>query len=174
ETQAELQLCYNDLDTFLARMYNAVTTPWPDYEAIGTHRDGKWIQLNTNVLQIENEYYSSIRPKRVTGRCERPATALAKRGIQYVEVRCLDVDPWSPVGISASTCHFLDTFLLYCATQDSPDFPDGGFCRESRDNFNLVVKDGRRPGLMLTSDDQPLALRDWATEIISGMQPYAR
>src|SRR5699024_7980238 len=77
ETQAELQLCYNDLDTFLARMYNAVTTPWPDYEAIGSHRDGKWIQLNTNVLQIENEYYSSIRPKRVTGRCERPATALA-------------------------------------------------------------------------------------------------
>src|SRR5699024_3824406 len=66
------------------------------------------------------------------------------------------------------------TFLLYCATQDSPDFPDGGFCRESRDNFNLVVRDGRRPGLMLTSDDEPLALRDWATEIISGMQPYAR
>src|SRR5699024_9446598 len=68
KTQSELQLCYNDLDTFLARIYRAVTTPWPDYERIGTHRDGKWIQLNTNVLQIENEYYSSIRPKRVTGR----------------------------------------------------------------------------------------------------------
>lgn len=174
ETQAELQLCYNDLDTFLARMYNAVTTPWPDYEAIGTHRDGKWIQLNTNVLQIENEYYSSIRPKRVTGRCERPATALARRGIQYVEVRCLDVDPYSPVGISSATCHFLDAFLLYCAVQDSPDFPDGGFCRESRDNFNLVVKEGRRPGLMLSQDDQPISLQDWAADIITGMQPYAR
>ncbi len=68
KAQSELQLCYNDLDTFLARIYNAVTTPWPAYEAIGTHRDGKWIQLSTNVLQIENEYYSNIRPKRTTGR----------------------------------------------------------------------------------------------------------
>jgi glutamate--cysteine ligase len=82
ETQSELQLCYNDIETFLTRMYDAVTTPWPRYQAIGTHRNGEWIQLNTNVLQIENEYYSSIRPKRATGRCERPVTALAARGVQ--------------------------------------------------------------------------------------------
>src|SRR5690606_4966686 len=59
KAQSDLQLCYNDLETFLARMYAAVTTPWPAYQAIGTHRNGEWIQLNTNVLQIENEYYSN-------------------------------------------------------------------------------------------------------------------
>src|SRR5690606_29587178 len=111
--QSDLQLCYNDLDTFLARMLNAVTKPWPAYEAIGTHRNGEWIQLNTNILQIENEYYSNIRPKRSTGRCERPATALADRGVQYIEVRCLDIDPESPTGISASTSRFMDAFLLF-------------------------------------------------------------
>src|SRR3546814_1652975 len=74
-------------------MLTAVSTPWPAYEAIGTHRNGEWIQLNTNILQIENEYYSNIRPKRTTGRCERPAQALAERGVQYIEVRCLDIDP---------------------------------------------------------------------------------
>ena len=93
KAQSQLKLCYNDLDTFLGRLFDAVTQPWPDYQKIGTHRDGQWIQLNTNVLQIENEYYSSIRPKRATGRCERPITALAERGVQYVEVRCLDIDP---------------------------------------------------------------------------------
>ena len=173
KAQSELQLCYNDLDTFLARIYTAVTTPWPDYEAIGTHRDGKWIQLNTNVLQIENEYYSNIRPKRVTDRGERPATALAKRGVEYVEVRCLDVDPFSPTGISAETSRFLDAFLLFCTIEDSPCFPDGGFCHDSRNNFNKVVDEGRKPGLLLTRDDTQVSLHDWASEVIERMQPYA-
>lgn len=174
KAQSELQLCYNDLDTFLARIYNAVTTPWPDYEAIGTHRDGKWIQLNTNVLQIENEYYSSIRPKRVTDRGERPSTALAKRGVEYVEVRCLDVDPFSPTGISPETARFLDAFLLFCAIEDSPCFADGGFCHDSRDNFNKVVDEGRRPGLQLARDGDSITLHDWANEVIERMQPYAK
>lgn len=174
KAQSELQLCYNDLDTFLARMYNAVTTPWPAYEAIGTHRDGKWIQLNTNVLQIENEYYSSIRPKRIAEAGERPATALARRGVEYVEVRCMDVDPFSPTGISADTSRFLDAFLLFCTIEDSPCFPDGGFCRESRDNFNDVVREGRKPGLLLSRDDKLVPLQDWAAEVTERMQPYAR
>ncbi|MFA5522183.1 MAG: glutamate--cysteine ligase [Castellaniella sp.] len=173
KAQSELQLCYNDLDTFLARIYTAVTTPWPDYEAIGTHRDGQWIQLNTNILQIENEYYSSIRPKRVTGRCERPATALMLRGIEYVEVRCMDIDPFTPAGIDAETCRFLDAFMLFCALEDSPHFPDGGYCQDSRDNFDLVSSQGRRPSLRLKREDEEISLRGWAEDILQRMQPYA-
>src|SRR5690606_31770793 len=138
EAQAELQLCYNDLDTLLMRMCHAATTPWPDYEKIGTHRDGEWIQLNNNILQIENEYYSNIRPKRTTLEGERPATALKSRGVEYVEVRCLDIDPYSPIGISAETCRFLDTFLLFCAVEHSAFFPDNGFCQDSKRNFAKV------------------------------------
>lgn len=175
EAQAELQLCYNDLDTFVLRMYHAAVTPWPAYEAIGTHRDGEWIQLNTHILQIENEYYSSIRPKRTTGRCERPATALAQRGVEYIEVRCMDIDPTHPLGISAQTCHFLDTFLLYCTIEDSPFFPDGGFCQDSKNNFASVVKEGRKPGLTLCNQHkETVTLQQWGQDILDGMQSYAQ
>ncbi|NYT65687.1 glutamate--cysteine ligase [Alcaligenaceae bacterium] len=173
KAQSELQLCYNDLETFLTRMHKAVTTPWPDYAAIGTHRNGEWIQLNTNILQIENEYYSNIRPKRTTGRCQRPATALAELGIQYVEVRCLDIDPFSPVGISADTSRFLDTFLLFCAADPSRLFPRNGYCQDSRDNFDLVVSQGRKPGLTLINANETVTLHDWATELTERMAPYA-
>lgn len=171
--QSDLQLCYNDLGTFLGRMHTAVTTPWPEYQAIGTHRNGEWIQLNTNILQIENEYYSSIRPKRTTGRCERPARALAERGVQYIEVRCLDIDPYSPTGISVETSRFMDAFLLFCAVEESADFPDNGFCTTSQDNFGLVVKEGRKPGLMLSNDGTPISLADWGNELIERIKPYA-
>jgi glutamate--cysteine ligase len=173
KAQAQLKLCYNDLDTFLARLYGAVTQPWPEYQAIGTHRDGQWIQLNTNVLQIENEYYSSIRPKRATGRCERPVTALAERGVQYVEVRCLDIDPQQPVGIAADTARFMDAFLLFCAASDSPYFPQNGYCQRSADNFSVVVKEGRKPGLMLDRDGVAISLPDWGRELLDHIAPYA-
>ena len=173
KAQSDLQLCYNDLETFLQRMYTAVTTPWPAYEQMGTKRDGEWIQLNGNILQIENEYYSSIRPKRTTNRGERPATALAERGVEYIEVRCLDIDPWSPVGIRAETCRFLDTFLLFCAAEDSPFFPGTGHCPVSKGNFSTVVREGRKPGLLLQRDGADISLRDWGEELIQRMQPYA-
>ena len=166
KAQSGLKLCYNDLDTFLSRLYNAVTTPWPAYQEIGTHRDGQWIQLNTNVLQIENEFYSSIRPKRTTGRCERPLTALAERGIQYIEVRCMDIDPDQAVGISPASARFLDAFLLYCALEESPMFADSGFCTESAANFSRVVKEGRLPGLELNREGRTIPLAQWADALL--------
>ncbi len=173
KAQSDLQLCYNDLETFLARMYAAVTTPWPAYEAIGTHRNGEWIQLSGNILQIENEYYSNIRPKRTTGRCERPATALAERGVQYIEVRCLDIDHDSPIGIAPETARFLDAFLLFCALDPSNLFPNNGYCTDSHDNFSLVVKEGRKPGLVLVDKNKPKSLADWSQELIERIAPYA-
>lgn len=173
KAQSQLKLCYNDLDTFLGRLYGAVTQPWPDYQKIGTHRNGEWIQLNTNVLQIENEYYSSIRPKRATGRCERPITALAERGVQYVEVRCLDIDPYSPVGIEPATARFVDAFLLFCTASDSPFFPANGYCQRSADNFSIVVKEGRKPGLMLDREGQAIGLSQWGHELLDQIAPYA-
>jgi len=173
QAQSELQLCYNDLDTFLQRMHRAVTTPWPAYQAIGTHRDGEWIQLNTNVLQIENEYYAIIRPKHPVGRGERPLTVLADKGIQYVEVRCLDIDPFAPAGIQPQTCYFLDTYLLFCALEASPDFGQDGFCQYSKNNFSLVTRAGRTPGLTLSRAGQTITLQDWACDLLERMQTYA-
>lgn len=173
KAQSELELCYNDIETFLKRLHGAVTTPWPAYEAIGTHRHGEWIQLNTNLLQIENEYYSSIRPKRTIERGERPSTALAARGIQYIEVRCLDIDPFCPIGIPETTSAFMDAFLLFCAVEESAMFPQNGFCRDSNTNFGIVSKRGREPGLILVRQNQPVGLKEWGQELMERIAPYA-
>jgi glutamate--cysteine ligase len=170
--QASIQPCYNSLATHLDSLRKAVSTPYPPYEAIGTQRDGAWLQLNTNVLQIENEFYSSIRPKRVANPDERPIQALGARGIQYVEVRCMDIDPFLPLGLDLTTMRFLDVFLLYCTLEDSAAMP-GGECRESTDNFALTVKEGRRPGLMLHQNRQARELTNWGLELLERLAPCA-
>lgn len=170
--QAGLTPCYNNLASYTDSLRKAVGTPYPPYVEIGTHKDGEWVQLNTNILQIENEYYSNIRPKRVTYTGERPIQALTSRGVQYVEVRCLDINPFLPVGIDLPQARFLDAFLLFCALDDSPQL-DNGECGQCTSNFLTVVKEGRRPGLELRRNGQPIGLKDWASELIARIAPLA-
>ncbi|CAH2920099.1 MAG: Glutamate--cysteine ligase (EC [uncultured Paraburkholderia sp.] len=170
--QAALHADYDTLPGYLDALAKAVSQPYPAYEAIGTQRDSEWVQINTNVLQIENEFYSTIRPKRVTYPGERPLHALAARGVQYVEVRCMDIDPFEPVGISLETSRFLDAYLLVCALDDSAPLPPPAYC-EANQNFARVTTEGRKPGVELVRDGQAVAMTEWADELFAKIDAAA-
>lgn len=164
--QSGLNVCYNTLDSYIHSMQEAIGLPFAAYARMGTHDSaGQWQQLNTNLLQIENEFYSPIRPKRVTRSGEKPVHALASRGVEYIEVRCMDIDPFVPMGIEPATARFLDSFLLYCALQDSPALSEEG-CVETSENFALAVKRGREPGLQLSDDGASRELTEWGNELL--------
>jgi glutamate--cysteine ligase len=171
--QAALRADYDTLHGYLDALAKAVSQPYPPYEKIGTQRDGEWVQINTNVLQIENEFYSTIRPKRITYPGERPLHALAARGVQYVEVRCMDIDPFEPTGIALETARFLDAYLLVCALEESPLLPPEAYC-EANQNFGRVTEEGRKPGLELTREGQPVAMREWADELLAKIELAAK
>src|SRR4029078_10501038 len=140
---------YNSLEGYGASLQEALTKPYPAYEKVGIRNPGgDYNQLATTLLQIEKEFYGTIRRKRVIFSGERPLHALRERGVEYVEVRCMDLDPFEPVGINASTMRFLDLFLLHWLLADSPaDTPDeiGALPR----NQQRVAARGREPGLRL-------------------------
>ncbi len=163
--QAGLVPPYNTLREYMTSLTRAVQQPYPPYEALGTKRNGEWWQINTNVLQIENEFYATIRPKRVINSGERAVEALCARGVQYIEVRCMDVDPFEPLGISLETGRFLDAFLLFCALTDSPATNEAESSR-NRENFSRTVKRGREPGLTLSRDDGEVSLQEWGLELL--------
>jgi glutamate--cysteine ligase len=120
DAQASLKVSYNGLDSYAASLEQALTESYPAYEAIGLRDGDDYRQLGTTLLQIENEFYGTIRPKRVIRSGERPLHALRERGVEYVEVRMMDLDPFEPVGIDAGTMRFLDVFLLHCLLRASP------------------------------------------------------
>ena len=167
DAQRSIDVPYNGLEDYLCALERAIAEPHPAYEEIGTRRNGEWLQLSTSLLQIENEFYSTIRPKRVTRSGEAPRHALRERGVEYVEVRCLDLDPFEPTGISADTGRFIDAFLLYCLLRDSPR-TDAAARSRSRANLREVVNRGREPGLELRgTDDTPQRLKDWGLSIVA-------
>ncbi len=158
EAQRGLAVCYNDLDSYLKTLKAAILTPHPAYAQFPCGEGGDYQQLNDSLLQIENEFYSTIRPKRVAASGETALTALRRGGIEYIEVRCLDVNPFAPLGLDAETIRFLDAFLLHCLVEESPP------CSPAEqlvldENLATVVDRGREPGLTLAgaAGRRPLA-----------------
>jgi glutamate--cysteine ligase len=172
DAQDSLAVSYNDLTSYTASLYDALTQPPPAYEAIGIRDGDDYRQLATSLLQIENEFYTTIRPKRVIRSGERPLHALRERGVEYVEVRAMDLDPFSAIGISAETTRFLDIFLLHCLLTDSP--PDTPREIEALGrNKQRVAARGREPGLRLDRNAQLVELREWAGQVLAECEPIA-
>ncbi|MBX3607619.1 MAG: glutamate--cysteine ligase [Piscinibacter sp.] len=173
DAQSALAVSYNGLESYAASLQEALTRPYPDYEAIGIRdADGGYRQLGTTLLQIENEFYGTIRPKRVIRPGERPLHALRERGVEYVEVRCLDLDPFAPVGIDATTARFVDLFLLHSLLTDSPPDTPQEIAALGR-NQDRVASRGRTPGLRLERDGAEVALADWAAQLLDELAPIA-
>ena len=173
DAQADLHVSYNSVDEYAATLYDALTRPYPPYTALGVRSpDGDYAQLNDYLLQIENEFYGTIRPKRRIEPGERPLHALDQRGVEYVEVRCVDLNPFQPFGIDAEQIRFLDTFLLYCLLADSP--PDSvAEDLAIRRNQLTIVERGREPELVLERHGGDTTRDAWATEILDACEPLA-
>jgi glutamate--cysteine ligase len=171
--QSDLAICYNKVDSYITSLRAAINTPSQDYRQFADKLDGKYQQLNSNVLQIENELYSPIRPKQPTKSLEKPTDALAERGVNYIEVRALDVNPFSPIGIERTQFFFLDVFLMYCLTMPS-DMMDEDSYKQTEDNLSAVVDHGRDPELRLYDAQEPKSLPQWSEQIFAGMRKIAK
>ena len=169
EGEAGIQVNYNSLDAYIASLTHAITTPYPEYEKIGLVDNDEWQQLNANILQIENEYYSSVRPKQILIGEEKPTLALARRGVAYIELRSLDVNAYEPLGISEEQMRFLEAFLLFSLLAPSAPYDDRELA-EIKANINAVAERGREPGLRLRRGGDSILLRDWANEIFDQLE----
>lgn len=172
--QSALNIGFNSLDEYLVGLNQAIRTPSENFAQIGVKVEDEYRQLNSNVLQIENELYAPIRPKRVTQAGEKPSDALARGGVEYIEVRALDVNPFSPVGIAPQQVRFLDLLLTWMVLSDSQPMTkqEQEHCRE---NWNKVVLEGRKPGVMLMDQHGEMKpLQDWASSIFSDLRLIAQ
>ncbi|WP_448247231.1 glutamate--cysteine ligase [Thalassotalea agariperforans] len=171
--QSALYICYNNIESYIAQVEKAISLSSEEFSKIGIKVDGQYQQLNSNVLQIENELYAPIRPKRVAESGEKPSQALKRRGVEYIEVRALDVNPFSQTGITTEQVLFLDVFLTYCALLPSPELA----CEQQQEfdnNMDAVVNQGRDPALLLSDFGVEKSIPHWGNEIFAEMKAIAQ
>jgi glutamate--cysteine ligase len=165
------------LHDYVDGVQNAIGLKSEKFADIGVKVNGEYQQLNDNILQIENELYAPIRPKQVIASGEKPSQALRERGVEYIEVRALDVNPFVDTGISIEQVHFLDVFITYCAFIDNKEF-DCDSQQHHENNMNEVVLRGRDPALLLSDANcQGVVTRKsiatWGNELFDGMTKVA-
>jgi glutamate--cysteine ligase len=168
--QARIGVTYNSVEDYVTTLSHAISTPAPDYERIGVKVDGEYRQLNANILQIENEFYGSIRPKQPIESGERATLALKRRGVMYLEVRALDVNVYDATGVDEPTLRFIEALLALCLLSDSPPTT----AEEQAvigENQLKVARHGRDPELELRHDGRSVQLREWALAIVDRMAP---
>ncbi len=169
ENEIGVKACYRNLDAYIQSLGFAIETPHKEYQDIGVKIDGEYQQLNANILQIENEYYSTVRPKQILQGNEKPTLALKRRGVKYIELRSLDVNAFEPLGVSENQMRFVEALMIFCLIHDSDQI-----CFSEREEIDhnelLTAHRGREPGLNLQRDAGDCRLQDWASEICDQMQ----
>lgn len=170
--QNDIQICYNQLSTYISTLEKARLTPFKQYEDIGLVKNGKRAQLNVNLLQIDNEFYSTIRPKNIAKTRESALGALHKRGIEYIEVRLIDVNPYTPLGITKEQVDFIQLFLIWCLSLESPQI-ENEECAQLDFNFNQIVNFGRKSDLELFVHGEKKQKRDVLNEVFSQLSQLA-
>lgn len=156
--QASLKICFNHLETYTKSLYDAIHTPYPAYEKMGVKVDGKYKQLASTILQIENEYYSDIRPKRVPRIDETSLQALQNGGVEYIEVRNTDINPFLPLGIDLDQALFMDVFLVSCLLMGD-ELLSQEECNHASENLRKVTTQGRKPGVTLSHSSGDIELK---------------
>lgn len=171
--QAKLNISLNSLDEYVGGLTRAIQTPYPPYAKIGVVVDGKWRQLSANILQIANEFYSVVRPKRVTRSGEKPTSALRDRGVEYVEIRALDLSPFDPVGVNQCQIRFLECLMLFCCVSNCDIISAKEQVAIDSNQANVAAR-GREPGLTLQHNGDTRPLREWAMAIFDDMEAIAQ
>ncbi|WP_444920484.1 glutamate--cysteine ligase [Microbulbifer sp. CnH-101-G] len=173
EVQKSLVVCYNNLRSYLSTLCSAISRPYGPYSELGVKdNDGQYQQLSAGVLQIENEFYSPIRPKNPAKRGETALAALNNRGVEYIEVRCLDLNPFMPLGIDAQQMRFIDSFLLHCLLTESPETDEVDY-RSTQENQQRIVYRGHEPGLKLLCNGGERELGEWASQLLGEVDAMA-
>ncbi|NCB60611.1 MAG: glutamate--cysteine ligase, partial [Gammaproteobacteria bacterium] len=173
KSQAGLNISHSSLPDYLTSVRRALDTKDDTFTAMGIKVGDEYRQLNDHVLQLENELYAPIRPKRTPRSGERALVALERRGIDYIELRTLDINPFTPCGVELQQLRFLDLFLVWCLLRPSPVL-DAAEIERNHYNMNQVALEGRRPGLQLRTAQGEIPLRVWSEQLFDELQLVAQ
>lgn len=157
EDEAGIKANYNSVCQYSKSLQSAMQTHFEKYEKFNTTND--YQQLNSNILQIENEYYSSIRPKPKPEQGVMPSISLEKNGIEYIELRGLDINPLNPLGIDKNQILFIESFLMFCLTQESEPITSKEQVLIDENN-KKVAHNGLDKNLKLTIENQEFLITD--------------
>ncbi|MDC0586865.1 glutamate--cysteine ligase, partial [Gammaproteobacteria bacterium] len=167
-----LKVSMHSLPGYISDLRKATNTYCNEFAVMDKSSTKVQQQLNENILQIDDEYYAVARAKSKTISDQRTTLKLSEGGVDYIELRSLDLNPYSRIGIDKETVLFLETLLIYCFIKQGDNFTDDEI-KSINYNDSLVAKKGREPHLYLSKNGEKTSLKDWGKNILDNLLPIA-
>ena len=163
--QKALDIKYNSLDSFIESLKKGIFEEYEVFKSLGLYdENNERQQISSGILQIENELYDSIRPKRKGASETRPIELLSTQGIEYVEVRGIDLSPNTLTGISKSEMRLLDVFLIHCLITESQSVSQSEY-DEMNNNYVTAIHSGSDLDQKLSFNGSELSIRNKISNI---------
>lgn len=166
-------IAFNSLKEYNLKLKYLTKTPCNTYKKIGLKKNEKYLQLNNNILQNESELYTLIRPKRTINTNESLSDALLNKGVEYIEIRSLDINPFSPIGINEKQIRFIDIFLIWCLLIKSPKFNKNEF-KNINKNWNKIILEGKKPELLININNKKKTIKKIGLYILKDLKKIAK
>ncbi|MFR1317177.1 MAG: bifunctional glutamate--cysteine ligase GshA/glutathione synthetase GshB [Clostridium perfringens] len=122
--------------------------------------------VNDKEIQSIKEYYNPIRLKSLGS--EDMLESLINKGIDYLEVRLLDLDPLSIQGVSKETLYLVHLFMIYTLLKENKEVTYKEH-EEFFQNHDMVALKGRNEEAVIYENGVPVLLKDKGREILSEM-----
>ncbi|MFW2488953.1 bifunctional glutamate--cysteine ligase GshA/glutathione synthetase GshB [Clostridium chromiireducens] len=135
---------------------------FPNYNSVDEYINSLKGFINDKLIDSYKELYSCVRlkPKNV----DKFFDSLKNDGIQYLEYRSIDINPFEKGGISLNDLYFLQLFNLFLLINDESDYAK--WQEEGNENQNIISKFGQKE-LMLKKDGQLITKEAFGLEILN-------
>ncbi|WP_295721947.1 glutamate--cysteine ligase [uncultured Methanobrevibacter sp.] len=145
--------------------YKNIKDLFPSYDSVREFVKDLQEFINNGDLSEAKELYSQIRLK--TKNPSDLLNSLKQDGIEYLEIRTLDINPFYKCGLVKHDMKFLHLFLIYMLIKEESDYPNWQL--ESKLNEENAAERGYVDSMRLLKDGKEVKLKDWACEIIEEM-----
>ena len=145
--------------------YKNLKDLYPSYNSVNEFVGDINSFIDNGDLSEAKELYTQIRLKPKNPK--DLLNSLKDSGIEYIEIRTLDINPFYQCGIVNRDMKFLHLFLIYMLVKDESDYL--AWQNEAKINEERTAESGYVDSMRLLRDGCEVTLKDWAHEIINEM-----
>ena len=145
--------------------YKNLVELYPSYDSVEEFTRDINTFIDNGDLSEAKELYTQIRLKPKNPK--DLLNSLNNDGIEYIEVRTLDINPFYKCGLVKHDMKFLHLFLIYMLIKDESDYPF--WQKEAKINEENVAEKAYVDSMRLLKDGGEVTLKSWACEIINEM-----
>ena len=142
--------------------YGNRVTLFADYTSTREYVNSLKRFINDGLIQSPKEFYSSVRPKGKNP--NKILESLLDEGIQYLEYRSIDINPFSKGGISLEDLEFLELFNLYLLFKEESNYKDWQI--DGLENQKNIARNGGLD-IELIRDGEKISKVEWGLEILN-------